>query len=121
MFALKLTAVPFPPPLIAYMLQHVRRVIEELQQQEGTLKRLVILNKIGSGGFGVVHKGECWGAELLPLTLSWSYCHSLFHGATATPSFMELLLLTFTFEGWSGAKGVGLSSWCPGAAGGGCG
>ena len=81
------------------MLQHVRHVIEELRQQEGTLKRLEILNKIGSGGYGVVHKGEwchrvpqlqggaqgwvsggratsphsfvggCRGAELLQLTL----------------------------------------------------
>ena len=33
------------------------------------MKRLEILNKIRSGGFGVVHKGGCQGAVLLPLTL----------------------------------------------------
>ena len=37
--------------------QHVVKAIQDMQLQEPLVKRLVIQDKIGSGGFGVVYRG----------------------------------------------------------------
>ena len=36
-------------------------LMEQQKEETGPLGRLKIGDKIGEGGYGVVHLGECWG------------------------------------------------------------